>query len=201
MFSGITQTNYAQSPFNLFTQFAPGNPLGAKPSVEQRSRSDFFDLSSTSSKRSKTLELFSPLTGYGSGRDTKTLAEVGEDLAEDLSGISSSFGTLFRAAGIDNSKEIRLKPDLKGSISVQNEHPDAGRINQLIKSGSPMTPRIMVALARASLLNTAETSPAFAADYKTDPRKAIRTHIDSLREMFESSSLSIQQGRATPVFG
>jgi hypothetical protein len=161
---------------------------------------DLFNLSSTSRKRSNALDLFAPLSLGGFGGDTKTLAEVGADLAEDLSGLSAAFGTLFRASQIDDSLAITLKPDLEGGIAVENEHPNSSKINQLFGSNSPMTPRVMVALARASLVNAAETDPSFNADYQNDARNAIRQHIDLLRNQFESSRLSIHNGEVTPVF-
>jgi len=139
------------------------------------------------------------LGASGTGR-AKTLAEVGQDLQEDLAGFESILGEAFPLAGIDTSTPLVLRPDGKGHILAGKDHPDAATSDELFAGSSPMVGRFMVIAARSALLQAAETSPEFRQAYQADPIAAVEEFEPLLEETMLSFRMSVHNGKPSTGF-
>lgn len=137
----------------------------------------------------------SPRTG-----DTKSLFEIKQDFQENFADFQAQLGDFFQSAGIDTSQEIILQPDGKGHIRSVGDNPNGQAINNLLDENNPLTARLMVLAARASLLNAAETEPGFKAAFQSDPRNAIKTFLPALKKRLLGFQLRIKDGQMTPAF-
>ncbi len=145
---------------------------------------DDFTFSAEAMQKSTLATILNMVSGSREDANSgiKTLAQVGQDLQEDLAAFDDLISGIFSAADIDTSQPLTLQADGRGHVLVQSEHKDARAVNDLFAENSVMVSRFMVIAARSSILDAAETEPGFKADYEKDARQAIRTHIDALKE-------------------
>ncbi len=161
---------------------------------------DVSDQARDFAQEQRLLDLLAQIGTTGPRGRVKTLAEVGQDLQADLAAYDTLLGAVFRRLDVQTDEALVLKPDGKGHVLVENDHPDARTVDNLYGRNRTLVSRFMVIAARAALLNAAETDPGFRSAYEEDAIAAIEENVPLLKDRLLSFRLRVEKGALSTDF-
>lgn len=146
-------------------------------------------------------DTFSSLLEIKSGRsDTKSIPEIAQDLAENISDLEDVFGNFFDLMGLDTSNEVAFQLDGEGGVFVANNAENSEKIEEIFTQNPRLVSQYAVAAARASLINAYETDSGFKSAFDYDPRQAIKDNIDLLKDKLLNGQMVYKDRELTPTF-
>ncbi len=132
--------------------------------------------------------------------DTKSIPQIAEDLAENISWLENSFGKFFNMMDIDNNEEFSFQLNGTGGVNVSSQSSKRAKVVQMLQDNQSMTSHYAIAAAQASLINAYNTNLAFKAEFDNDPRKAIIDNIDLLKDKLLTGKMTYKDRKLQPVF-
>lgn len=153
-----------------------GNQTAAKPasSAIQDELSISAEAQAAEAKSSGLLGRAELFPGVPRGADgSLRLEDIKTCFDQRRDALNDRIRQLFESAGIDTSKEIRLKMAGDGSIVVSGDHPQKAEIERLFRENPDLRNQFAEVSAMGDFLHSAQQSLEFQRAYAKDPKAAV----------------------------
>ena len=163
---------------------------------------DSLDLSAGSLRAYNNNWIANQLFGVASetiGGQYKTLAQVGNDLSEDLFNFTSLANTLFSAAGV--TSPVTLQMNGVGGLTQVSNTADSGKVDSVLNgsAGGKLTSQFALVAARSAILEAAK-DPEFTSDYNANPPATMEKYEDKLKDLMLNYQLTMDNGNVSSTF-